>query len=551
MAESQKVVPVNVETVFLTIISQNYVPQARCLFESLRDHHPNTRHILCLIDDTVEHDVFKDDEFEVILAKEFVGDAFYEMAHKYSLVEFSTAVKPFVLAGLIKRGAKYVTYIDPDCFLFSPLREVMDLLKADSNIVVTPHAMEPIEDLKTPGEIDFLRVGTFNLGFIAIRDSPETLRFLKWWSSRLRNLCLFDPISGLFVDQKWVDLAPSFFDGVTILRHPGYNVAYWNAFQRSIQRDKGGWHVDAKPLRFFHFSALPTDDVSQISRHQDRLNIETIGPFISEFHSYLARLASNALKPGQEKPYSLSLYWQGQPIESQALRASLRRSRVFKADRLDDFRNESPIAELLVPHRDLPVDEMFPISPLIYDAWLEAPIMARQYPLFTAEQRAKFLYWVLGDGHSALQIDRRLLPWRELTTPVPGALDGRLAVPPIVWLVWLSDRELRRNAHFQDEKSYAGLLIELQKQVSEGERPDWVLPSEYTSLAVVGEGHDAVNVGQYAIWCTRNDLQDAFDLDHPQGRRRFIAWCHGPSVSDEYPWMVSLMSSNVIEQALA
>lgn len=549
-ARPLKVLIVNNETVFFTIITQNYVPQARCLFESLRTHHPDARHVLCLVDHTIDDSIFRDD-VEVILAKDCVGEDYYGMAYRYSLIELSTAVKPFVMDWLTRDGAKFLTYIDPDCFLFSPLREVMDLFDAGTNIVLTPHTTEPIDDAQTPGEIDFLRAGTFNLGFVAVRDSDETRKFLKWWSDRLRNLCMFDPVSGLFVDQKWVDLAPSFFEGVTVLRHPGYNVAYWNAFQRSIRRAKGGWHVDGKPLRFFHFSALPKEDVDQISRHQDRLDGKTLGPFISEFHTYLARLASNALKPGQERPYAHSLFWRGQPVESQALRSSLRRANAPKAESAEDFHNEAPVAGLLGAHPDLPVDDMFPISPLLYDAWLAAPVMARQYPLFTAEQRAKFFYWVLVEGHAALQIDRRLLPWRELTTPVPGAIEGRLGVPPILWLVWLSDQDFRRTATFEKEESYAALLIELQRQIAEGERPSWILPPEYTGLAVMGEGNEAINVAQYAIWCARKDLQSAFDLDQVQGRRDFNAWCNGSSPRDEYPWMVPLIARSEVEKTYA
>jgi hypothetical protein len=531
----------NRQTVFFTIISQNYTPQARCLFESLRIHYPDARHVLCLIDETADPQVFSNDEFEVVLAKDVVGAGFYDMAYKYSLIELNSAIKPFAMRWLFENGAKFVTYIDPDCYLYSPLDEVFEQLSAGANIVLTPHATQPIDDGKTPGEVDFLRVGTFNLGFIAVQDSLETRRFLQWWSDRLSDLCVLDPVSGLFVDQKWMDLAPSFFEGVSVLRHPGYNVAYWNVFQRNIERLPGGWHVDGEPLRFFHFSAVPTDDVSSIADHQDRLDAQNIGPFITEFHSYLARMASNALKPTQEKPYTYAVTWQGKPIESHALRAALRRSGQFTARGLEDFRDEQPIAALLEPHPDLPVDEMFPVSRLLYDAWLHAPRVSREYPLFTAEGRAKFFYWVLTEGFEQLEVDPRLLPWGALLAPVAGAIGGRFAVPPIVWLIWLSDKKLRRTAAFDSDRSYGNLLIELQRQIDKGKRPASLLPRDYWNTTIVGEGDDAVNVAQYAIWCSRPDLQSAFDIDTSDGRRGFITWCAGPSPAQECPWMARLI----------
>jgi len=57
------------------------------------------------------------------------------------------------------------------------------------------------------------------------------------------------------VDQRWVDLAFGYF-GAYVLRDPGFNVAYWNAEFRRLDRNGDGQTVvnDEWPLRFFHFS---------------------------------------------------------------------------------------------------------------------------------------------------------------------------------------------------------------------------------------------------------------------------------------------------------
>lgn len=535
---------------FVTIASQNFAPQLRCLFESLRAHHPDARLTLCLLEEDANPELFPAGEFDIVLAKDVVGDGFYGMAYAYGITELATATKPFVLKWLLDRGEQTATYIDPDCFLFSPLEEVFGLLNEGANIVLTPHATEPILDACQPGEIDLLRSGAFNLGFIAVRESAETRRFLNWWSARLRDHCVFDPVAGLFVDQKWMDLAPCFFEGVRILRHPGYNVAYWNLFQRSIKRAPGGWQVDGEALRFFHFSGLPKDDVRKISRHQNRLQSEDVGPFMVEFESYLARLASNGLKPSDEAKYSYSLRWGGKPLESQALRTALRKSGGYMVESLDDFDDEGPIEELLTPQPFLPPDEMFPISKLLYQAWLERPSIAQQFPLFTAEGRARFLFWVLDGGYAQLEIDRRLLPWRALSTPVEGALGGPLAIPPMIWLAWLTDAKLRRTTQFDTEAGFAQILIELQKQIDEGKQPEWLLPEEYTSSVVIGDGSSPITVAQYAVWNVRPDLQSAFDLESPIGRTDFLRWCRGSSPKEELPWMAKRIApklENVLE----
>ncbi len=48
--------------------------------------------------------------------------------------------------------------------------------------------------------------GVFNLGFIGLSKAAETERFLDWWERRCLNLGYNERWSGLFVDQKWINL---------------------------------------------------------------------------------------------------------------------------------------------------------------------------------------------------------------------------------------------------------------------------------------------------------------------------------------------------------
>lgn len=65
-------------------------------------------------------------------------------------------------------------------------------------------------------------------------------------------------MAGLFVDQKPVDLVPCFIDRLSVLRHPGCNVAWWNLYCDGRQLIEQGLTVNFKnqrhPLIFFHFS---------------------------------------------------------------------------------------------------------------------------------------------------------------------------------------------------------------------------------------------------------------------------------------------------------
>ena len=66
--------------------------------------------------------------------------------------------------------------------------------------------------------------------------------FLDWWADRCRRDCLHDVPEGLFVDQRWVDLAAAYFPP-HVLRDPGLNAAYWNLDERPIEPAPGGGHL--------------------------------------------------------------------------------------------------------------------------------------------------------------------------------------------------------------------------------------------------------------------------------------------------------------------
>jgi hypothetical protein len=85
----------------------------------------------------------------------------------------------------------------------------------ESSMVVTPHALSPIPDY-VQSEVVPLMGRVFNLGFAAVRKCEETDRFLYWWEQRYVDFAYNEPRKGMFVDQKWINRAPSFFENVKI-----------------------------------------------------------------------------------------------------------------------------------------------------------------------------------------------------------------------------------------------------------------------------------------------------------------------------------------------
>jgi hypothetical protein len=178
----------------------------------------------------------------------------------------NTGVKPSFLKYLFALGADKVIYFDPDIYIFHSVELIYEALESAS-IVLTPHILTPTADAEHVYEKDLLGTGVFNLGFVAVSNSAQGRGFLDWWEERCLTLGFSDLRAGLFVDQKWVNLVPCFFDKARILRHPGCNVAYWNLQERPLSASGDGYLIDGSwPLIFFHYSGYTFDAPDQLSR---------------------------------------------------------------------------------------------------------------------------------------------------------------------------------------------------------------------------------------------------------------------------------------------
>jgi hypothetical protein len=251
---------------YCTILARNYLRQALALSESLREHGseiPLTVFLTDARDDTDLPEVPGVSWMHPGML-DLPERKALELAMSYDLVEFATAVKPLVLRRLLEEHEQ-VAYLDPDTYVVSPMEELGPALEASAGgLLLTPHYLRPTPPNSAFGEGHLLHVGAYNLGFCAVdRRAGE---FLEWWWGHLSAECLHDPIAGLFVDQKWVDLGSVLFGG-SGLRHPGYNVNVANLHERPIARDGNGYYMAGTEdrLRLFHFHAFDPSRPQELS----------------------------------------------------------------------------------------------------------------------------------------------------------------------------------------------------------------------------------------------------------------------------------------------
>jgi hypothetical protein len=271
-----------------TSAAVNYLPKVRMLCHSIKRHHPEFRVVLALGDSMPDWLDLSREQFDEVITPAGLGiKNVKSWVFRHTIVELCTAVKPFALSRLMERDdCEAVVYFDPDMVLFSRLDDLLADL-GQANIALTPHQTVPESDPEAiiDNEICSLKHGIYNLGFIAVRKSDESKRFAQWWSDRLYHFCRADIKEGLFTDQRWIDFAPVFFEGVKILKSPRFNVATWNLTTRKFAGDvKTGFFVNGLPLGFYHFTGFDSGD-HKIMAHKNAPGNLSVQELISWYES--------------------------------------------------------------------------------------------------------------------------------------------------------------------------------------------------------------------------------------------------------------------------
>ncbi len=389
-------------TIVFTICSANYLPYARVLHRSLL-RKGGIRDFVCfLVDEVGDHLALAELEFECVEARRIGCGHFFDMAARYSIMEMNTAIKPFCFQWLFdNRKSENIVYLDPDIYVISEFIELDKLLSRDADIVLTPHSTEPLLDGRDPDDLRLLRTGAYNLGFCALRRSRSTASFLDWWKAHLVENCAVDLENGIFVDQKYCDLLPSYFDNVKLLKHPGYNVAYWNLLHRRVYRDRdsGEWRVNAVPLRFFHFSGVVPSDRAVFSKHQDRFGVYNIGDVRDLLNKYISAL--NELSHlSNVNLFDLSYSYAKLP-GGVAFTTELRkvyRELLKPAQRRFEDAFSSDIGRFVTLSPDVIQDDGTPITRLAYVIWRSRRDLREMFAVGSREGRSALLSWFLASA---------------------------------------------------------------------------------------------------------------------------------------------------------
>ena len=377
---------------------------------------------MALILDDTELTVGSSEPFEVVRPPDVLpSDELARMLTSYGLVEFATAVKPALLIRLLETD-DVVAYFDPDIQVFAQLNDLFSRA-AESGVVLTPHATEPLPTSghSTGTEDVVLDGGVFNLGFIAV--GQRALAALDWWDSKLRRQCVIDPGRSRFVDQRWIDLFPGYFQPY-ISRDPGLNVAWWNLPTRTLRPEGATITVDDHPLRFFHFSGYRPEQPWMLSTHQGRLPRVLLSerPEVKALtDAYRAALLEHDYEQVRDIPYGLDTTAGSLSVDSRmrflyrrAL-ASAERAGRPEPPRLYDQPDEDFLKWLSTP--DEPADGPWAVGRYLHEVWRSDAHLQQQFPDPHRDDAQALFDWAVTEG---VQTGR-----------VPARLAATLVAPPI------------------------------------------------------------------------------------------------------------------------
>ncbi len=306
-----------------TIVSPNYLAFARTLAASYLAHHPGHRFFVLIVADLHDPTPFAAEPFTAVLLPHLGVPDLRSVALMYDILELNTNVKPTFMKYLLEtHSLDTLTYLDPDIFVYAPLAPIHAALDAGAAAVLTPHMTTPVFDGRSPSEQDILYNGTYNLGFISVDRSPTAAALLNWWERRCLDLGFSEGRTGLFVDQKWMNLAPGLFDRITILRDPGCNMAYWNLHERALTPENNVVSpvTDPTPLRFFHFSGITLTDPASLSKNTDRFTLADRPDLHQIFASYKATVLANKDATLESLPYGYDTLSDGTAVNRLARR---------------------------------------------------------------------------------------------------------------------------------------------------------------------------------------------------------------------------------------
>ena len=274
------------KTAFIAICSEEYLGFYTQLFNSVKQYSPKSDNILYFISKLtpLRNPPLPTKYDQVVNITDWHDSTIY----KDRLVSICS-LRARVVLDAFNKGYDKVIFCGAKIEFFSDPWELLYELDFH-DAVGTPHILEPLpDDGKFPSNASVSFTGHLSTDLVGFRNTEQIRKFLTWLDKQLATNCV--TTGHTYLDQSWLNFLPFFCENVSIFKHLGTNVAYWNMYQREMKKENGVWRMkDGSPLVAFQYSGLDLDDPKSISRHQNRYTAE--GDILEFLTDYARRVKS-------------------------------------------------------------------------------------------------------------------------------------------------------------------------------------------------------------------------------------------------------------------
>lgn len=391
-----------------TIVPKDHLALARVLVRSLLRHHPEIHCHVLVIDEPEGLFDPQGEPFRTVGLPALDLPDPESFRFRYTKQQLSYACTPFLLRHLLQSGFDRVLFVKEESLVLGRMSEALERLTG-CPVLMTPHLLAPLESGDVTGrELEILQAGAYNCGLLGVSESEAAHRFLTWWCERMTHHCVHAVGEGMHFEQRWLDLAPSYFEGVEWLRDPTYNVAHWNLPERRVTMEGGEVWVEGRPCRLFRFSGYDVDHPRAATRYFTRLRLDDLGDAARVYDAYREQLEKQGHAECRSWPYGWGRFDDGTPIPDVVREIHRRRelageahARPFSAEHDGSFQRW-----LLAPACEGPADAV-PTN-LWHEIWKLRTDLQAALPDPLGLDRERFVGWIRGSASREHGVPQRL-----------------------------------------------------------------------------------------------------------------------------------------------
>jgi len=286
-----------------TIAAKSTLALARVVARSFAEHHPGAPFYVLLADEVDGYFEPGQEPYRLLLLRDLDIPDETRLRFVSTQQQLTYAATPYLIAKVLELGHDRVVFVKQESLVLGELTPIVRDLPP-GGVALTPHLLEPLAgDDAAERELMVLLAGVFNAGLIGVAAGETSTRLLEWWQERVSADCRYAVDEGVHFEQRWLDLAPAYFDDVQVVRDPWFNVGHWNLPER-LQPAYG----------LFRFSGYDPDRPEYATRYTPRVRVDELDAGAQVFASYRAALMDAGWEETRHWPYAYDFFAGGARI---------------------------------------------------------------------------------------------------------------------------------------------------------------------------------------------------------------------------------------------